>query len=82
MTITNLSPRSQLTDHWIGWQGDIHSTHQCHGNDSHPVLAPITRQFRTRAAAYGIIGVLLVSRGHGHVWREGFLIGFICFDGF
>lgn len=63
-------------------KGDILSDLRCHGNGSHPALAPITRRFRTRARAYGIIGVLLVSRGHGHVWREGFLIGFICFDVF
>lgn len=41
-----------------------------HGNGSHPTLAPIMRQFRSRARAYAIIGVLLVSRGPGHVWRE------------
>lgn len=42
-------------------------------------LCPL-RRFRTHAGAVVIIGVLFVSRGHGHVWCERILIGFICFD--
>lgn len=56
---------SARTGHWPLTRrvGDIHSDQWCHGNDSHPALASITRQFRPRAGAYGIIGVLLVPRG-------------------
>lgn len=42
-------------------------------------LCPL-RRFRTHAGAFVIIGVLFVSQGHGHVWCERILIGFICFD--
>lgn len=70
MTITNLSPRTRVTGHWRD-ERETTAMMRRHGNSSHVALAPITRQFRSRAGAYGIIGVLSVSRGRGHVWRGG-----------
>ena len=81
MTITNLSPRARVIDNLRDESETVTAIRGAMAT-SHPALASITRQFRPYAGAYGIIGVLLVSRGNRHVWREGFLIGFICFDVF
>lgn len=82
MTITTVSSRSRVTDHR---RDDTETFTPIRGAMATTFIRrwrPLRAGFRTRAGAYGIIGVLLVSRGHGHVWREGFLIGFICFDVF